>query len=129
MEIFRCKFDFRCSEVFFKTMQLGCARDRNDPRLFCKQPSQCDLSRCRLLLFRESAEEVNQRLIRFTILWGKARDDVAEIRTIELRVLVDLAREKTLTERAKWNESDPEFFKRRQHRLFRRPPPQRVFAL
>src|SRR5580700_4238793 len=128
-EIFRCKFEIRRSEVFFKAMQLGCARNRNDPRLLGKQPSKCELSRCRLLLLREFAEQINQRLVRFTVLWVKAWDGVAEIRVIELRILVDLARQETLTKWAKWNESDPEFFKGRQHRFFRLPPPERVLAL
>jgi len=32
-EVFRGKVDVRRSEVFFKAMQLGCAWNRNDPRL------------------------------------------------------------------------------------------------
>jgi RNA polymerase sigma-70 factor (ECF subfamily) len=72
-------------------MQLGCARNRNDPRLLCKQPSKRELSRCRLLLLREFAEQINQRLVRFTVLWVKAWDGVAEIRAIELRIFLDLA--------------------------------------
>jgi hypothetical protein len=35
-EIFRGKVDVRRFEVFFKAMQLGCARNRNDPRLLGK---------------------------------------------------------------------------------------------
>ena len=90
-------------------MQLGCARNRNDPRLLCKQPSKCELSRCRLLLLREFAEQINQRLVRFTVLWVKAWDGVAEIRGLELRFFVDLASKEAFTKRAKWNESDSEF--------------------
>ena len=59
-EIVRCKFDVHRSEVFFKAMQLRCARDRNDPWLLCEQPGERDLSRCRLLLFRECPEQINQ---------------------------------------------------------------------
>src|SRR5580700_4526607 len=128
-EIFRGKVDVRRSEVFFQAMQLGCARNRNDPRLLGKQPSKCELSRCRLLLLCELDDEINQRLVRFTVIWVKAWDGVAEIPVIELRIFVDLAREKTLTKWAKWNESDAEFFKGRQHHFFRLPPPERVLAL
>src|ERR1700722_1799081 len=128
-EVFRCKFDVRRSEVFVKAMQLGCARNRNDPRLLGKQPSKRELSRCHLPLFREFAEQINQRLVRFTVLWVKAWDGVAEIRIIELRIFSDLAGEETFTKWAKWNESDPEFFQRRQHQFFRLPPPERVLAL
>ncbi len=46
-----------------------------------------------------------------------------------LRVFVDLAREKALAQRAERNESDAEFLQRRQDLLLRLSPPQRVFAL
>jgi len=94
-------------------MQLGCARDGNDPRLLCKKPSESDLSGCRLLLFREPAEQINQRLVRFPILCGKARDDVPEIIFVEFRIFVDLAREEALAKGAEWNEPNSEFFERR----------------
>src|SRR5258708_28141685 len=95
-------------------MQLGCAWNRNDPRLLGKQPSKRELSRCHLPLFRKFAEQINQRLVSFTVLLVKAWDGVAEIRVIELRIFVDLACQKTLTKRSKWNESAPEIFKRPQ---------------
>jgi hypothetical protein len=50
------KVDVRRSEVFFKAMQLGCALNRNDPRLLGKQPSKRELSRCHLPLFREKGQ-------------------------------------------------------------------------
>ena len=90
-------------------MQLGCARNRNDPRLLGKQPSKRELSRCRLFLLREFAQQINQRLVRFSVLWVKAWDGVAEIRALELRIFVDLASKEAFTKRAKWNESDSEF--------------------
>src|SRR2546428_13481286 len=110
-------------------MKLRRPGDGNDPRLLRQQPSERDLSRCRLLPFCDFAKQINQRQIRFASLWGKARDDVAEIGAIELRIFGDLASEEALTKRAKWNESDPEFFEGWQHLLFRASPPQRVFAL
>jgi hypothetical protein len=61
----------------------------------------------------EFAERINQRLVSFTVLRVKAWDGVAEIRVIDLPIFVDLACQKTLTKRTKWNESDPEFLKRR----------------
>jgi hypothetical protein len=87
----------------------------------CKQPSRCELSRCCLLLLREFTEQINQRLVRLAVLRLKAWDGVAEIRVIELRIFVDLACEKTLTKWAKWNESDPEFFKCLSVRLLMLP--------
>src|SRR6266487_4416876 len=75
------------------------------------------------------AKQINQGLIRFSSLWRKARDDVAEVGTVERRVFVDLAREEALPKRAKWNEADSEFLEGRQHFRFRVSPPQRVFTL
>ena len=90
-------------------MQLRRTRDRNDPRLLCKQPGERDLSRCHFLLLRESAKQINQRLIRFTVLRRKARDYVAEVIFVELRVFADLAGEEALAQRAERNEPDAEF--------------------
>src|SRR5260370_7887333 len=99
-------------------MKLRCPWDRNDPRLLGKQPSEGYLSRCCLLSFCDLAQKINQRLIRFSSFLGKARDDVAEIGAIELRIFVDLAREEALTKRPKWNESHPDFFAGLHHLLF-----------
>ena len=45
------------------------------------------------------------------------------------RVLVDLAREEALAQRAVRHEADAELLQRRQHLRLGRPPPQRVLAL
>jgi hypothetical protein len=73
------------SDIFFEARQLRCTRNRNDPRLLRKQLSKRDLSRCRLLLLRESAEQIHACLIRFSVLRRKARDDVAKVVFLELR--------------------------------------------
>src|SRR5437879_5756593 len=104
-------------------MKLRRPGDWNDPRLLRKQPSQRNLSRCRLLPFCDVGKQINQGLIRLSSFWGEARDNVAEIGAVELRILVDLAREEALAKRAKWNKSDAEFFEGRQHFLFRASPP------
>src|SRR3954462_6411135 len=100
-------------------MQLRRARNRHDPGLLCEQPGERELGRRHLLLLRESVEQINQRLIRFTILLVKAWDGAAEIRTIERRICVNLSREKAFAQRAKWDEPDAEFFQGWQHFLFR----------
>ena len=38
---------------------------------FCASTRQRDLRRCRLLLFRDSAQQIHQRLIRFAVFWRK----------------------------------------------------------
>jgi hypothetical protein len=74
-------------------------------------------------------KQINQRLIRLSVLRLKARDRVEEIRAIERRSFVDLACQETLSQRAIGNETDPKFLKRRQHFLLRFSEPKRVFAL
>src|SRR5438445_8769901 len=110
-------------------MQLRGAWDRNNPRLLRKQPSERDLSRCRLLPFCDAAEQINQGLIRLEGLRREAREGAAEVGAVELRAFVDLAREEALAQRAVRDEADPEFLKGRYHFLLGGPRPQRVFAL
>src|SRR6266566_370942 len=129
MEIVGRKFDVSGSDVFFEPMQLGCARDRHDPRFLRKQPSERDLSRCRFLPLRKSAKHIHQSLIRFPVLRRKARHDVAEIAFVELRIFADLPGKEAFTKRTEWNEPDPEFLQCRDHLRFRLSPPQRVFTL
>ena len=76
-----------------------------------------------------AAEQIDQGLVRLPGLRREAREDVAEVGAVERRVLVDLAREEALAQRAVGNEADPEFLERRQHFRLGRSPPQRVFAL
>src|ERR1700681_5119851 len=90
-EIFGRKFDVCGSEVFFQAMQLGCARNRNDPRLLRKQPGESDLSGCRPFLLGDSAEQIDNGLVRFQSGWRKARERAAEIGTSKLRIFVHLS--------------------------------------
>ena len=62
---------------------------------------------------RESAEHIDQSLIGFAILWREARNDVAEVILVELRIFVDRTGKEAFAERAKGNESDAEFLERR----------------
>src|SRR6266436_774721 len=98
------EFDCERAIVLVEARQLGRARDRNNPRLLRKQPRQRDLCRCRLLLFRDSAQQIHQRLIRFAVFWSEARDDGTEIGAIELGIFGDFASEEAPAERAEWNE-------------------------
>src|SRR5882672_1887158 len=67
--------------------------------------------------------------VQITSLLREPRDDVAEVRFVECRVLVDLPREESLAQRAEGNEADAEFLEGRQHVFFGPAPPQRVFTL
>src|SRR5438034_8132289 len=97
------------SDVLLQAMQLRGTRDGNDPRVLGKQPGECDLSRCRLLSFCDDVQHIDQCLVRLPSFRRKARNDVAEVRTVERRVLVDLSREEAFAKRTKWNEPDSEF--------------------
>ncbi len=44
------------------------------------------------------AKQIHQRLVRFPVLRRKARDDVAEIGLVELRIFADLARKEAFTQ-------------------------------
>jgi hypothetical protein len=101
--------DCNRSDVLVETMQLRCPRDRYNPRLLSKQPSNRDLSRCCLLLVCKLPKQIDQCLVCFPCLGGKARDYVSEVGAIEFRILVDLAREESRAKRAERNEANSEF--------------------
>src|SRR6185437_11492574 len=128
-EIFGHKLDVSSSEIFFQAMKFGCSGYWNNPELLRKQPGECDLSGRRPLVLREFTQQIDQCLTRLSVLGVEARNGVAEIRTIEFCCFVDLAREKARAQRAKWNESNPKLFERRQEGLFWLSPPQRVLTL
>jgi hypothetical protein len=44
---------------------------------------------------RELANQIDQRVIRFTVLRRKARNNAAEVSLVELRVFADLAGEES----------------------------------
>src|SRR5205823_14017275 len=68
-------------------------------------------------------------IFRFSSLWRKAREPVAEVGFVEFRVFTDLSRQKSSAEGAVRNKTDPELLERRQHFFFGPSPPERVFAL
>lgn len=89
-----------------------------------EQPGERDLRRGRLLLRRDLAQQIDQGQVRCPGLRGEARDSVAEVRAVERRALVDLAREEALSQWAEGNEADPELLERWQHLRFRLSPTQ-----
>src|SRR5439155_14181124 len=117
------------SKVLIESGQLRGARNPNDPRLLRKQPGQCDLRRSYFPLFCEEADNIDQSLVRFAILRAEPWHAAAEVGAIELRVCVDLACQEAFAKRAKRDESNPEFFQCRHHRLFGLSPEKRVLAL
>src|SRR5271157_5461589 len=128
-EVLLGQFDVRCAQILLKPMQLRCSGNRNNPRFLSKQPSNRDLRRCSLLLPRNVAKHIHKGLVRFPVLLIETWNDVAKIGAIELRFLVNCAREETLPQRTKWHEADAEFIESRQNLALHLSPPERIFAL
>ena len=74
-------------------------------------------------------KQIDQDLIRFSVLRRKPRELIAEVGTIKRSVFVDFPCQEALTQRAVWNKANSELLKGRQHFLLRIPVPKRVFAL
>src|SRR2546423_13985397 len=105
-------------------MQLGRARYGDDPRLLRQQPGESNLRRRSFLLLCEPTDQIYQRLIRFPVLFRKARDDVAEVVLVELCVFADRSGEKALPQRAERHEADAKLFKCRDDLVFWLSKPQ-----
>ena len=113
-EIVGGQLDGNGSDVLLQAVPLRGSWDWNNPWLLRKEPRERDLGRCRPPPLRGPGKEINQGLIGLSILRRKARDDVAEVRAVERRILVDLPREEAFPERAEWHEADSEFLEGRQ---------------
>src|SRR5437879_10060506 len=127
-EIVQGQFDGGPSDVLLDARQLRGAWDWNNPWLLCKQPGERDLSRCRLLPFRDNTKQTNQGLIHFPGLGCKARDAAAKVGVGERRVYLDFPGKESLAERTIRNKADPEFLQQWQYFSLRAFPPERVFA-
>src|SRR2546425_4441460 len=94
------------AKVLLEPMTLGRPWDRDDPGLLRQQPRERDLRGRRLLPLGEGGQPLDEREIRFPVLGGEARDDVAKVGTVECGRLVDLPCQKALAERAERDEAD-----------------------
>ena len=83
--------------------------NRHDPRLLREQPCQRNLRLGRLLLVGNLSERIDERRIRFSGFCGEARNDVAEVRLVELRLVGDCSCKEALTQRTEGDEPDTEF--------------------
>src|SRR5688572_32238006 len=110
-------------------MPLRCPRYRHKPGLLRKNPCKCNLGWRRVLPLSDGAEQVYQRPVGLPRLRRETGYSVAEIGAVERCVLVDLAREITLAQRAERNKADSELFENRNDLRLRLPPPERILAL
>ena len=91
VDFFGRKCDVDSADVFFEAMQLCRTGDGDDPRFLSQQPRERDLGGRYLFLLREFADHIDHGLIRFAVFRREARDDVAKVGLVELRVCADLA--------------------------------------
>jgi hypothetical protein len=87
-------------------MQLSHTWDRSNPGFPGKWPGERNLTMGCLLALGDLLKQINQLLIRPSVLRIKARDGVAEIRSFEGRGFFDLACEETLSQWAEGSEAD-----------------------
>src|SRR5437870_6255144 len=122
-KIVATQLDVSRAKILFQTMQFRGARYGHNPRLLGEQPRERDLRRRFLLLLCNLTKHINQSLIGFPSFGRKAREYVAEIRTVERGIFVDLSREEASTQRTVRNKADSEFFESRQYFRFRLSEP------
>src|SRR6059058_3559143 len=110
-------------------MQFGGSWNRHDPWLLRQQPGECNLCRHPAFAPRNALDQLDQGHIGLASLRRKARHHIPEVRWIELRVLVNLAREESRAKRAERNEPDAKLLKGRQKLSLRTTVEQRILAL
>src|SRR6185436_12149351 len=83
-----------------------------------------------ILPLRDPDQQVDECTVRLARLRVReARDRIAEVAALERRRLVDLPGQEAPTKWTERDEADPELLERREDRILRFPPPQRVLAL
>ncbi len=96
MQIAWRELHIRGPDVFLKPVQLRRAWDRNNRRLLSEQP-ESDLGRFCPSPFRNPGQQVHESLICLARFRRKSGHNIAKIRAVELRILVDLSGEETLS--------------------------------
>lgn len=99
-EVVRGQFNFNRTEVLLQARQLGRTGYGCDPGLLGEQPGQGQLGGRSVLSGGQFSQHIHQGLVRLPFLGCEPGYDVAEIVTVELRLVVDLPGEKSLAQRA-----------------------------
>jgi len=74
-EVVPRQLDIHRAEVLLEPVELCATGDRHDPRLLPEEPRDRDLRGSRVLLFRDSAEQIDKRLIGLHCLRFEARQN------------------------------------------------------
>src|SRR5262249_45296144 len=101
----------------------------HDPGLLRQHPGKGDLGASDLLTRGDLTDAIHEGLIRLESSGCEARERIAEVVAVELRVRADGAGEEASPKRAVGNEPDPELPERRENSALGLPPPKRIFAL
>jgi hypothetical protein len=110
---FGSEFQVDRSQILFQTLQLGGARNGNDPWFLREHPGERDLRQGRSVPLTKFMEQIDQNPVRFHRLCGEARQGGAIVVTaIELRLFVQSAGQVTSAERTVRNETNPVSFER-----------------
>src|SRR4029077_7000395 len=117
------------ADVLLEPVELGSAGNRDDPRLLCQQPGECDLRRSRALLLADLFQQIDHWPVCLASLGRKARQAGAIVVAAEGGGLVDLAGEEAPAQGTKGNEADPQLRANRQHLRLGLTPPEGIFAL
>src|SRR5208283_3904668 len=112
LEVIRAEFYRNRSDVLFKALQFRGAGNRNDPWFLCKEPSECDLSGCCILLRRECGNQIHQNAICLAGFRREAGETAAIVLLVKLRVLRNCSGEKSLAKRTERNKANAKFFER-----------------
>src|SRR5215204_2344167 len=96
------------ADVLIEPLELSRPGIRDDPGSLRKQPRKRDLRRGGMLLLAEALEQMDHRHVGGARVRCEPWRDGAEIVGAEGRARVDLARQKSRTERAEGNEAESE---------------------
>src|SRR5579885_1560793 len=110
-------------------MDLGRAGNGRDPGLLSQHPGEGDLRARDALAACELSHELDEGLVRLPAFRRESRQGIAEVRAVELRVLVDGACEEAPAERAVGDEADAELLEHREYLALGLPPPQGILVL
>ena len=111
-------------------MELGSARDGDDPRLLRQEPGERHLRRRRVLPLADALEKIDQRLVGGHGFGREAWQDRTEIVRREFRFLAHRSGQEPLAERAVADEADAQFLAGLKDAVGLGPPrPERIFVL
>src|SRR5712692_3158923 len=97
------------TDILFKTVHLGCARDRCNPGFLRQQPGDGDLRLGCVLGLRNFTEQLYQGLVGLPCFGLETGKGVTNVVTFEFRIFLDRTGQEAFAERAERHETDAQF--------------------